>query len=277
MGREIMRVPFGFDWPMSKPWMGFINPYTKFFKKCVHCDGSGESREYKLLIHDWYGWDETGSFKINDGSRCELTQEEVNLLVDEHRLYDFAADWQGPGKGWVPRKNPDGSQFYPDAKTVNDAAREGPLVHDTINQHIVCKARAERFGIDTNCKHCNGKGGFWQSEEYQKKHDAWFDSERFGPPAGTGWQVWETVSEGSPVTPVFETADELIEYLVKNGDEWDQRRAARGDTRSLPSREAVEKFVKGCGWVPSGAKIDGKLYRGIAVAETMDAPLQEDE
>ena len=33
----------------------------------------------------------------------------------------------------------------------------------------------------------------------------YLEEERREPPIGDGWQVWETVSEGSPVTPVFAT------------------------------------------------------------------------
>ncbi len=36
------------------------------------------------------------------------------------------------------------------------------------------------------------------------------------PPEGSGWQMWETVSEGSPVSPVFETAEELARWLADN-------------------------------------------------------------
>lgn len=63
--------------------------------------------------------------------------------------------------------------------------------------------------------------------------------------SATWWQVYETVSEGTPVTPPFETAEELIDYLCTHGDFWDQNRG------SGPwSREAAEKFV-GVGWAPS--------------------------
>jgi hypothetical protein len=34
------------------------------------------------------------------------------------------------------------------------------------------------------------------------------------PPEGDGWQAWETVSEGSPCSPVFATAEELIEWAA---------------------------------------------------------------
>jgi len=59
-------------------------------------------------------------------------------------------------------------------------------------------------------------------------------------------QVYETVSEGTPVTPPFETKEELVEYLVENGDYWDQRRGDGGW-----NRESAEGFVK-TEWAMSG-------------------------
>lgn len=52
------------------------------------------------------------------------------------------------------------------------------------------------------------------------------------------FQIYETVSEGTPVTPPFATKEELIEYLVSYGDFWDQNRGDGGWTRG-----AAEKFV----------------------------------
>ncbi len=69
----------------------------------------------------------------------------------------------------------------------------------------------------------------------------------------TWWQVYETVSEGTPVTPPFATPEELIDYLVANGDFWDQSRRAEGNSTMSCGpweREAAEKFVKR-GWAPS--------------------------
>ncbi len=74
----------------------------------------------------------------------------------------------------------------------------------------------------------------------------------------TWYQVYETVSEGTPVTPPFATREELVEYLVEHGDFWDQSRReekAMGKTISMNcdpwSREAAERFVFGTGWAPS--------------------------
>ena len=57
---------------------------------------------------------------------------------------------------------------------------------------------------------------------------------------GTWLQVWENVSEGSPVTPAFATQEELVDYLVDYGDD-------RGGSRVSWDRETAAKFVaSGC-------------------------------
>ena len=63
----------------------------------------------------------------------------------------------------------------------------------------------------------------------------------------TWLQVYETVSEGTPLTPPFATADELIDYLVNNGDFWGDRW----------SKEAATNFVKHQQWQPSAAILNG--------------------
>jgi hypothetical protein len=73
------------------------------------------------------------------------------------------------------------------------------------------------------------------------------------PEDATYYQVYETVSEGTPVTPRFATKEELVEYLVTHGDYWDQKRGRGGW-----DRKAAENFV-GLGWAPSMAIIDGKI------------------
>jgi hypothetical protein len=57
----------------------------------------------------------------------------------------------------------------------------------------------------------------------------------------THFQMYETVSEGTPVSPVFATKEELVQYLIKNGDYWDQKRGHGGwneeNARSFVERE----------------------------------------
>jgi hypothetical protein len=89
----------------------------------------------------------------------------------------------------------------------------------------------------------------------KEAYDAWKPTD---PPEGPGWQLWETVSEGSPVSPVLPTREAFVEYLMSQGS----------------TRSAAEAFTKS-GWTPSGVmmtKPDGTstgFVTGIEVAEAM--------
>jgi hypothetical protein len=60
--------------------------------------------------------------------------------------------------------------------------------------------------------------------------------------AELGFAVYETVSEGTPVTPTFATKAELIDYLATKGTYWDDGKPW--------AREAAERFVE-AEWAPS--------------------------
>lgn len=71
-----------------------------------------------------------------------------------------------------------------------------------------------------------------------------------------GWQMYETVTEGTPVSPVFRTKDELAAWLSS---------AAAGRHQVSPA--AARNFVAD-GWAPSGMSIPGRGYiSGVEAAE----------
>lgn len=90
-------------------------------------------------------------------------------------------------------------------------------------------------------------GGGPQSDDYVQ----------YGGAPCDWFQVYETVSEGTPVSPPFATPEELVEYLVQKGDFWSQKRGEPGY-----SRKAAEAFV-GSGWAPSTVIKNGKAMNGI--------------
>lgn len=97
----------------------------------------------------------------------------------------------------------------------------------------------------------------WNGEPPDRTYyRTWRDEE------ATWFQVWETVSEGTPVTPPFATKDELIDYLATNGDFWDQK---RGD--GPWDRAAAAKFV-GSGWAPTFVVTQSEA--GTTIAEPRD-------
>ncbi len=77
--------------------------------------------------------------------------------------------------------------------------------------------------------------------------------------APTWFQVYETVSEGTPTTPPFATTEELIDHLTTAGES-----LLDPQYHKPYARETAEKFVKGGGYVPSMIVSEGKIYEGIS-------------
>lgn len=72
---------------------------------------------------------------------------------------------------------------------------------------------------------------------------------RHHPLPGDGWQLWETTTEGSPLSPVFETAEELAGWIA-DGNDWENT-----------TYEQAIAFVNK-GWAPS-LIIDDGVHPGI--------------
>lgn len=221
--RTVKRVPMDFQW--EGIWKGYLNPFQS--SECKACEGSGYNPETKQIAEDWYdhaGFGVTWGYVYYtspDGkpadrppwktwgtsSRWEnaLTQDEVDALIAAGRLIDYTHDFVS-GKGWQP-KDP---APVVTAEMVN-RREAGGLGHDAINRHICVETRAKRLGVYGLCFQCEGEGEVWASPEIKQQHEEW---QQYEPPTGEGWQLWETCSEGSPVSPVFATAEELAAWCV---------------------------------------------------------------
>jgi len=216
MGREIKRVALDFDYPINQMiWKGYHNPYSGL--KCEVCGGTGQSMEARLIDEDWYG------FERPENRWCDkITQDEVQALLDTGRLMEFTrvpinekqrldvekkiADG---GNSWLPYDN----GYIPTADEVNEWHRKS-MGHDSINKYICVKARLKRLGItETECKYCNGEGELWPDDKYKKLSE---EFEYVEPPSGEGYQLWSTTTEGTPMSPVFESAEELARWLCDN-------------------------------------------------------------
>jgi hypothetical protein len=280
MGREIRRVPLDFDWPLNKVWEGFLSP-DKFDEiPCPDCK-NGYSPQAQNLYDLWYGklpfdpastgstpWRHdspavrafaernignapdyygTGEAAIvreaqrlaalfNGAWSHHLSQHDVDALVSAGRLHDFTHTWSKEA-GWQKIEPP----VTPSAEQVNEWSLRG-FGHDGINASVVIRARCEREGVDDTCQTCQGHASTEAYPGQRAEAEAW---EPASPPEGEGWQLWETVSEGSPISPVFATADELAVWMSdpERGDRW------------VP-QEVAAKFIAD-GWAPSFASGPG--------------------
>lgn len=287
MGRELKRVPLDFTWPLNKPWQGYINPhYTA--QQCEHCAGSGSSPQAKRFNDQWYGNapfapEDRGSVPFavghptiralaernatpdmrlgwsgrnvdqealrlahlfNRGWNHHLNQDDVNALVAGGRLMDLTHTWTA-GEGWKAKE----PAYTPTAAQVNEWSLRG-FGHDSINQWLCVKARCAALGVDPECQHCHGHGEIWPSEDAKALYEGW---EREEPPEGAGWQVWETVSEGSPISPVFSTPEDLARHMATT--KWG------GDSGT--TYEQWLKFIVGPGWAPSLVASNGVVETGV--------------
>lgn len=279
MSRELRRVPLDFDWPLKKVWQGYLMPDELQALACPGCGGDGYSARARHLKNLWYGYvsfepEDSGSMPLtvhtpevdafarrnvanapefygtddfavtveaqrlatlwNGQWSKHLAVDDIAALVEADRLHDLAHTWTKDG-GWAPNDPP----VIPTPAKVT-AWSISSFGHDSINAHVVIKARCEREGEPFTCGTCDGSGQRWRDDAHRQAHEAWESTE---PPTGEGWQAWETTTEGSPTSPVFATPDELVAWAVSP----DGRLGLGGK----PVSEAAARAFVNAGWAPS--------------------------
>lgn len=275
MSREIKRVPEGFGWPLRKTWEGYFTPDYLREKPCPDCE-IGYSAGAEALHSEWYGklnfdprsqgsepfaadgeearaWAlrqiehnpgfyGTGEAAIakealrisklwNSRWMHHLSQADVDALVEAGRLWDFTRDFV-KGEGWVDPEVP----RHPTAAEVNLWSLMG-MAHDSINASVCVAARAEREGIELLCATCGGNGSVEAFSGQRATAESWVRTE---VPSGEAWQLWESTSEGSPITPAFSTAEALAEHISR-----------RPELMGSLSMEAALNWIENSGWAPT--------------------------
>lgn len=259
MSREIRHVPLDFDWPIDTVWQGYLMPDELSLPPCPDCAygdsqyPTGFSPQAHAISRSFYPrwWAKDAAW------HDKLDQDEVDMLVAAGRLRELRSRQPTADnprtREWVtvPRT----------ADEVNAANRTpppglgNPLVHDGINQGLLTEFRCTRSGLPYHCATCNGEAHLATPEQLAAL-EAW---EPVGPPVGEGWQLWETVSEGSPQSPVFATADELATWMSDpdRGHNW------------VPGAVAAQ-FIA-AGWAPTAVSTnDRSLTRGVEYIGTQD-------
>lgn len=201
---RLRRVPLDFDWPIDKVWEGFLNPH---YSECPHC-------------HKGY-----------TNARIRL-QEIVSLL-------SLAGSDNLEGRNYPRSKAVSSHPNRVPSNDINELLQglsgRAPSPFTGYNCYAIeCKIISaaglnhEEWGL---CQYCSGEG---VNPEVREVYEAW---ESYEPPEGVGYQLWETTSEGSPITPVFENFTDLIKWLVENG---------RGLTKNFSEEDWLAALQSGC-------------------------------
>ncbi len=115
-------------------------------------------------------------------------------------------------------------------------------------------------------KHPSQRGEYASSSEFYWEYDYPPQEEEcrsYKDAEATWFQVYETVSEGTPTTPPFATEQELIEYLVKNGED-------TGIHDQPWKQEVADRFVLGDKYCLSFAVIGGRIIDGPEISTELD-------
>lgn len=201
---------------------------------------------------------------FNSTRMHHLTQWEVDALLKADRLYDFTrvprTDKQreavkkkmaAGGNSWLLESN----GYHPTAQEVNEWSIDFGTGHDSINQWTCAKAYCRKHKMPYQCDVCKGDGELWASKKEKKIWGKW---ERFDPPTGEWYQLWSTTTEGHPMTPAFETPEELARHCAAN-----RVSTFSSDTADF---ETWLAFIRGPGWAPSMIGCSGHLASGVAAA-----------
>lgn len=186
MGRQVRRVPLDFAWPMNETWPGFLPP------QCRACPSA--------CVH--------GS--TIDGKWLEVISH-LLMMCGEARRGRPMHPWLA-ALPLAPYR-PTTDRF---TELTSRLAGRPPSIfgHDGIDRWRATAAILKAAGLPEDwgtCQTCSGSG---IHPDDQAMVDAW---ESEPPPSGPGFQMWETTSEGSPISPVFATPELLASWLATNG------------------------------------------------------------
>lgn len=271
-------MPLDFDTPLDEVWPGFLMPERLREDSCPGCK-NGYSPHAQYLFDLWYGhvpfapksplrldhpavrafaernvtrspeYYGVGESAIRrEAARLaslwnsmwchHLCQEDVDALVADGRLKDFTHTWSRE-KHWQKIEPP----VVPTAEQVNEWSLHG-VGHDSINASVVVRARCKREDFPEECATCEGHGSVEAYPGQRAEAEAWEPTE---PPTGDGWQLWSTTTEGSPMSPVFASGEELAVWMSTNPS---------GFAGAVPSLESARAFVE-AGWAPSMISVGG--------------------
>ena len=285
-------MPLDFDWPWResrKPWKGYLRPDKFDELPCPDCT-SGWSPPAQTLYDQWYGnapfdpastgstpmttrtpavrafaernvsrspeFYGTGEFAIETEARRlldlwnrqwshHLSPEDIDALLLAGHLRDLTHRWDAEARESVP--------IIPTPEITPAMVQEwgilSPFALSSSSAYSAIKARCERAGIADTCTTCDGHAGLEAYEGQRAEAEAW---ERTEPPTGDGYQLWETVSEGSPITPVFAAAEELAHWMTEHC--WGSQ-----TNKMASSFDVAMRFID-AGWAPTGISSPGRGY-----------------
>jgi hypothetical protein len=239
LSREVKRVPFDFDAPLGEPWAPRLRQPSGEFPSCPDCGpparpafgrdnlghkrGDGLSAPARALVHTFW------EYLCDDKTQCwahSLTQEDIAAVVESKPYFGIEGVHYQVERGECDcGKNKDCEECYgrgnytkwiglrlPTPEEVNGSTQQvfNPFDLSSSDCYTLVRTRCEKRGQPFKCPTCDGYGSVASPEE-RSACENWVMPD---PPQGEGWQMWESVSEGGPISPVFDSPEALASWLA---------------------------------------------------------------
>jgi len=219
-----MRVPLDFDWPLGERWKGYVNPH---YHNCPECDGRGETASAQIL-------DRWIRVLLLCAEESQFDDEAIAAMRGRGRIYPHPYLQNDPM--WIRKRGDLGDDLLPLVEGIVEVD-QGPLGFGSTAAWKFRDKFLEFAGADPEtwgrCQLCSGEG---IDPEYKEAAEAWTE---YPPPEGNGFQLWETTSEGSPVSPVFGTLEELCEWAAENATTFADFKASKEEWMKMLDEDFV--------------------------------------
>ncbi len=201
MSREVRRVAIDYKHPIV------TNPHWLFQSAMRARRGGPHSRLHEpgVMFKPLYAGPHSAKLAEWDRGRAEWD-------AGTHEHLSFLLRYHSPD-GWL---NNDGTRDNPVPLTVY-----GPDAESIEREFFPANVSEIQDAVPYE----DDAGMRPTSEDYMPDFDE--------PEDALGWCLYETVSEGTPVTPVFATANDLVEHLCSIGQDWDQGPMRRASAESI--------------------------------------------
>lgn len=298
MSREVRRVPMNHGLvAIGSTWDGYIMPARLREASCPSCE-NGLSPMAEQLFKEWWGnapfhpastgskpfaadhprvrafaesnvesapeFYGTGEHAIvREANRLlshwngmwahHLSQDDVDAIFADDRIRDITHRFD-PVERWV-RIDP---QPELTAEYVNEfyIGLRGIGYLGTSEAYLAIQARCKKVGASHLCETCGGNASLEVYPGQRAEADAW-EAPEF--PTGDAWQMWQTVTEGGPVSPTLESPEQLAAWM-RSTDRWSQ----------LTEKQALD-FVTGPGWAPTAISFGGgPVVDGVTAIATRE-------
>ena len=210
MSRLLKRVPMDFKHPIGETWPGYLNPH---YVECSECHGRGTTNSRILLERITNLIMLAGSDSMKGKTHPYFTSD-FSYYFDSSHL-------------------PVGKDMAELTSGLAGRSPDGLFGHDSSDGWKATDKIIHAAGLDPEtwgiCPRCKGKG---IEPDKLTDYEAWQPTE---PPEGDGYQLWEDCSEGSPVSPVFQTLDELCEWCETGATTFGSSRATKEEWKQMLS------------------------------------------